>query len=83
MDSLVRSARVAAGLSMEEAARYLGIPSGYLSEIESGKRRVSPERAEQIAELYGVSREAIFLPCRYVCRMTHQTKVGEVKIECP
>ena len=58
-----------------------GIPCGYLSEIENGKRRVSPERAQQIADLYGVNREEIFLPCRYVSRTT-QMKEGEVYIEC-
>jgi transcriptional regulator with XRE-family HTH domain len=64
----IKRARNKAGLSIEEAARKLGIPAGYLSEIENGKRQVSAERAENISSLYGTSRENIFLPSRYALR---------------
>ncbi|WP_029422147.1 helix-turn-helix transcriptional regulator [Alicyclobacillus macrosporangiidus] len=68
MASLVRQARIAAGLTIEQAAKRLGIPGGYLSEIETGKRQVSAARAEQIANLYGVKREEIFSPSRFAIR---------------
>lgn len=66
--SLVRKARLDAGMSIEEAAKALGIPAGYLSQIEKGQRQVSAERADQIASLYNKSRDDIFLPSRFAIR---------------
>lgn len=60
--------RRSAGFTIEEAAKKLGIPMGYLSHIENGKRSISEERAYQIAALYGVEVGAIFLPSRYSVR---------------
>lgn len=68
MSSLPKIARLEAELSIEEAAKLLGIPAGYLSQIENGQRQVSAERAEQIAQLYKKSKEEIFLPSRYAIR---------------
>jgi transcriptional regulator with XRE-family HTH domain len=68
LNSLPKKARVLSGLSIEKAAFKLGIPAGYLSQIENGHRQVSAERAEQIANLYGKNREEIFLPSRYAVR---------------
>ncbi|QJD87877.1 helix-turn-helix domain-containing protein [Cohnella herbarum] len=66
--SALTQARILAGLSIEEAAREIGIPSGYLSEIENGKRGVSSERADVIASVYQKSKDQIFLPTRYAIR---------------
>ena len=66
--SLPKEARLKAGFSLEEAAKKLGISAGYLSQIENGQRKVSPERASQIAALYNREREEIFLPSRYAIR---------------
>ncbi|WP_342505906.1 helix-turn-helix transcriptional regulator [Sporosarcina sp. FSL K6-2383] len=66
--SLLRKARLATGLSLEDSAKMVGIPAGYLSQIENGKRQVSSERASQIASVYQVVREEIFLPSRYAVR---------------
>lgn len=68
MNNSLKKARLAAGLSIETAAKILGIPAGYLSQIENGKRGVSSERANAIANLYGVNRDEIFLPIRYAIR---------------
>ncbi|TCS80348.1 helix-turn-helix transcriptional regulator [Tepidibacillus fermentans] len=68
MNSLPKLARLSAGLSIEDAAKKLGIPAGYLSQIENGLRQVSAERAEQIAKLYKKKKEEIFLPSRYAIR---------------
>jgi len=67
--SLLKKLRVSAGISIEEAAKKLCISAGYLSQIENGKRRVSVQRAEEIAKLYGVSKDEIFLPARYSIRV--------------
>jgi transcriptional regulator with XRE-family HTH domain len=66
--SLPRKARMEAGLSIEKAAKHLGIPAGYLSQIENGQRQVSSQRADEIAELYKRKTEDIFLPSRYAVR---------------
>ena len=68
MDSKARSARTTAGLSIEEAARQLGINPGYLSQIEIGQRSIATSRAKAIAKLYGVKLDEIFLPSRYAIR---------------
>jgi len=67
MSALTRT-RNEIGMTIEEAARELGIPPGYLSEIENGKRGVSSDRADQIAKLYKKPKEQIFLPTRYAIR---------------
>lgn len=62
--------RMELGISIEEAARKLGISGGYLSQIENGQRQIGTERADQIAKLYGKRKEDIFLPTRYsVCKV--------------
>ena len=66
--SLLRKARLASGFSLEESAKRIGIPAGYLSQIENGKRQVGSERASQIALVYRVAKEDIFLPSRYAVR---------------
>lgn len=68
MTNLMRQARLSSGFTIEEAAEKLNISGGYLSQIENGVRQVSDERAEQIATLYGRSKEDIFLPKRYAVR---------------
>lgn len=73
--SLSKEARLLAGLSLEESAKMLGIPAGYLSQIENGKRQVSSERATQIAEIYKVTKEEIFLPSRYAVREVFEGEV--------
>lgn len=73
LNSSPKQARLNYGLSIEEAAKKLGISAGYLSQIENGHRQISKERASQIAELYGVKREDIFLASRYAMREVEQT----------
>ena len=66
--------RKQAGYNIDEAAKILGIPMGYLSHIENGKRSVSSERANQIAKLYGKKTDEIFLPLRYSVREVDNAK---------
>lgn len=68
MINTIRKARLSAGFSIEEAARELEIPAGYLSQIENGLRQVSTERADKISSLYGKSKDEIFLATRYAIR---------------
>lgn len=78
MESLVKTARIESGLSIEEAASQLGIPAGYLSQIENGLRGVDPLRAEKISKLYQREKEQIFLPSRYAIREVPIDKPKEV-----
>ncbi|GGB41381.1 hypothetical protein GCM10011409_18620 [Lentibacillus populi] len=71
--SLPKQARLSAGMSLEESAKKLGIPAGYLSQIENGKRQVSSERAAEIASIYNVDVENIFLPSRYSIREVNKS----------
>lgn len=64
----LKQARNSAGLSIEKAAKKLGISAGYLSQIENGYRHVSSERAEEISKLYNITIDEIFLPSRYAVR---------------
>lgn len=68
MSNTIKRARLSAGLSIEDAAKKLEIPAGYLSQIENGLRQVSTERADKISSLYGKQREEIFLATRYAIR---------------
>lgn len=63
--SLVKKARQELGYSLELAARKIGISAGYLSQIETGKRQISTERALHIASVYNVELEDIFTATRY------------------
>ena len=71
--SLLKQARKNAGLSITEASKKLGIPEGYLSQIENGHRQVSSERADQIAKLYSKKVEDIFFASRYAIREVETT----------
>jgi transcriptional regulator with XRE-family HTH domain len=68
LSSSAKLARLNANMSLEEAAKNLGISAGYLSQIENGLRQVSSERAGQIAQLYKKNKEEIFLASRYALR---------------
>lgn len=51
----LKEARFQSGLSQESAAKKLGIPRPSISEIESGKRKVSAEEIIQFSNIYKVS----------------------------
>jgi len=57
----LREARVLSGLSQESAAKMLGLQRPAISEIESGKRKVSAEEIIQFANLYRVSTSWLLL----------------------
>lgn len=68
MDSPIKVARQSVGLTLGAAAKNLGIPVGYLSQIENGHRHIDSERALKIAQLYKTKVEQIFLVSRYAVR---------------
>ncbi|WP_342084848.1 helix-turn-helix domain-containing protein [Dyadobacter sp. OTU695] len=57
----IRDARVLAGLSQAQAAEKLNLQRPAISEIESGRRKVSAEEVIQFAELYKVDTSWILL----------------------
>ncbi|MBT9167933.1 MAG: hypothetical protein DDT20_00875 [Firmicutes bacterium] len=56
----IQIARLEKGLSQGEVATALGISRGYLSEIESGNRGLSPALARKICQLLGKKFGEIF-----------------------
>jgi transcriptional regulator with XRE-family HTH domain len=53
----LRTAREAAGLTQEVAARHLGLPRSSLAQVELGNRTVSGLELDALARLYGRSIE--------------------------
>jgi transcriptional regulator with XRE-family HTH domain len=57
----IRDARVMAGLSQAQAAEKLALQRPAISEIESGKRKVSAQEIIQLGELYRVDTSWLLL----------------------
>ena len=57
----IKDARVMAGLSQAQAAEKLNLQRPAISEIESGKRKVSAEEIIQFADLYRVDTSWLLL----------------------
>ncbi|HEY5326528.1 MAG TPA: helix-turn-helix transcriptional regulator [Mucilaginibacter sp.] len=57
----IKDARIMAGLSQAQAAEKLKLQRPAISEIESGKRKVSAEEIIQLAELYRVDTSWLLL----------------------
>ena len=57
----LKEARISAGLSQESAAKMLQLQRPAISEIESGKRKVSAEEIIHFAKLYRVSTSWLLL----------------------
>lgn len=54
---MIRKARHAAGLTLDDVAERIGVTAGALSHIESGRRLPSPSSAVAIAEVLGMPSE--------------------------
>ena len=52
--SRLRTARETAGLSQGQAAKILGVHRPSVTEMESGRRKVSAEELTELARIYGV-----------------------------
>jgi transcriptional regulator with XRE-family HTH domain len=51
----LRAAREQAGLSQGQVARLMGMQRPSITEIESGRRRVSADEVRRLAQIYNVS----------------------------
>lgn len=49
----LKAARVAAGLTQDEAAKLLGKPQSYVSKCEQGERRIDVIELKTFARIYG------------------------------
>ncbi len=56
---MIRDARLAAGLTLEDVASQVGVTAGALSHIESGRRLPYPQNAARIAEVLDLPAEEI------------------------
>lgn len=51
----IRSWRAEMGMTQVELADQLGVPQSWVSNVESGSRRLDIVEAELIAEIFGIS----------------------------
>lgn len=58
---IIRQARLAAGLTLEDVASQVGVTPGALSHIESGRRLPYPQNAARIAEVLGLPAEELLV----------------------
>jgi len=68
VDSVLKNAREKSGMTLEDAARKLRISPGYLHQIEKGDRGVGFDRAQQIAQIYDLVSDDLFVPIRFAAR---------------
>ncbi|MEL7300880.1 MAG: helix-turn-helix domain-containing protein [Pseudomonadota bacterium] len=57
--NILRQSREQAGLTLEQAADSIGISGASFSRMENGLSKVTTERLEMLAQLYGVSASAL------------------------
>jgi len=57
--NILRQSREQAGLTLEQAAECIGISGALFSRMKNGLSRVTTERLEMLARLYGVSASAL------------------------
>ena len=57
LGDIVHSIRTSEGMTQNDLAEKLGISKSHLSDIENGRKTVSPERAMKFAEILGYSKK--------------------------
>lgn len=72
----LKEARIMSGLSQENAAKILNIQRPAISEIESGRRKVSAEEIISFSKLYKVSTTWLLLKEEIDTEMDEQTKIA-------
>lgn len=72
----LKEARIMSGLSQENAAKIINIQRPAISEIESGRRKVSAEEIIQFSKLYKVSTSWLLLIEENDAEMDEQTKIA-------
>jgi len=76
----IRTLRVETGETQIEMAKRLGVCPSYLSQIEAGKRNVTPWLVDQFIKAYNINKEQQeFLLSQRVCR--DNTKAVQVLVE--
>ncbi len=64
LGSRLKAARMTSGMSLREVARQLGVSPSFISQMENGKSQPSVATLYSIAQLLGVSVDALFAPER-------------------
>ena len=67
--SILRLARLEAGIGFEQACKEIGLSPSFLASVERGERTVDAINAEKLANLYKKDLEEIFFPSRYAIRV--------------
>lgn len=58
----LKAARVNANLTQAEAGKALGVSKDTIKSIENGKRGLEVMECDKLCEIYGCTRDDIFLP---------------------
>lgn len=72
----LKEARILAGLSQDNAAKMLSLQRPAISEIESGKRKVSAEEIIQFSKVYKVSATWLLLKEDDDVELSNELKVA-------
>lgn len=66
---VLRIVRIACDMKMREVTQSKVISKAYLSEIELGKKRISPKKLKALLEFYGISLEDFTSLYKYYKRL--------------
>ncbi|QDK37963.1 helix-turn-helix domain-containing protein [Bdellovibrio sp. NC01] len=78
--SLLNSIRLSDEMTQEQMAKKLGVTKGHLSQIENGRKFVSPDRAQTFAKKLGYS-EVMFIKLSLQDQLTRVKLPYKVEIE--
>jgi transcriptional regulator with XRE-family HTH domain len=56
LGAYLKELREATGMTQKQVSQIVGTTDNHISDIENGIRKISPERYEQFAKVYGVDR---------------------------
>jgi transcriptional regulator with XRE-family HTH domain len=84
----VTEAREAAKLTKAYVAERLGVSAGLVGEIEKGTRNATPERIEQLAEIFGIPADRLRLrpgqpPARLAAVCVQCSELWTPEHQCP
>lgn len=74
----LKSLRTTRGLSTTKVKMMCGVNASYLSQIENGKKKPSPDTLKKLAPVYRVSYEELMVNAGYL-PADHEPKPGAVK----
>ena len=69
MMTAIRKHRLDRNMTLKQVADGVGVSITFLGEVERNDKNISAAKAQELAELYGVTIDDIFLPATYAPRV--------------